>query len=103
MTSGQRNGRPLRRSLLCNLLLILIYGVPGKMGISRTVTGFVGVNLAIIIIIASWHAVAEEQTISSDFAGLYVGAYYSKSDLKANATKPGASPYSGFWSGKWRT
>ena len=64
------------------------------MSISRTVAGFISVNLATIIIIASWHAAAEEQTTPSDFAGLYVGAYYSKNDVKATATKPGASPYS---------
>ena len=63
------------------------------MGIGRTVNGFISINLATLITIASWHAAAEEQTKPADFAGLYVGAYYSKNDVKATGTKPGASPY----------
>jgi opacity protein-like surface antigen len=64
------------------------------MSIIRTVAGFISVKFATIITITSLHAVAEEQTTPSDFAGLYVGAYYSKTDVKATATKPGVSPYS---------
>ena len=64
------------------------------MSVSRTFNNFISVNLVTLITIASWHAAAEEQTTPSDFAGLYVGAYYSKNDVKATATKPGASPYS---------
>ena len=55
---------------------------------------FISIKVVLIITTASWHAVAGEQPTSSDFTGLYLGAHYSKSDVKATATKPGASPYS---------
>lgn len=74
-------------------LLILENGVTGKMSISRTVDGFISGSLATIIAMVNWHATAQEQTPPSDFAGLYIGAYYSKNYVKATATKPGASPY----------
>ena len=64
------------------------------MCVSRTVNSFISVNLVTLITIASWHAAAEEQAKTADFDGLYVGAYYSKNNVKATGTKPGASPYS---------
>ena len=74
-------------------LLILENGVNGKMSISRTVDGFISVNLATTSAISNWHATAEEQSIPSDFSGLCVGAYDSKINVKATSTKPCARPY----------
>ena len=62
------------------------------MSISRNATGFISTNLATIILLANVFNCGRANC-ALDFAGLIVGAYYSKNGVKATATKPGASPY----------
>jgi len=49
---------------------------------------------AIFLTLFSQTAWAGEQESANPFAGVYFGLQHSKYNIKATATKPGASPYS---------